>query len=133
MKNIKSTESDDKDTRDNKDDIEEVNDPLPQTMESQCWKDKEIWYETCKEVTTPLPLMCWSCTVRQITFIPLKPCFQTALKLTLSSPTRTISWPSLHPLQADAVPKCDTVTIVKSIEVTEKRCEPRLNKRTIQR
>lgn len=30
-------------------------------MESQCWKDKEIWYEKCREVPTTVDTMCWFC------------------------------------------------------------------------
>ena len=36
---------------------------IPQTMESQCWKAKEIWYEKCREVSKPINMMCWSCVV----------------------------------------------------------------------
>ena len=36
----------------------------PQTMESQCWKAKEIWYEKCREVSKPINMMCWSCVVK---------------------------------------------------------------------
>ena len=35
-----------------------------QTMESQCWKAKEIWYEKCREVSKPINMMCWSCVVK---------------------------------------------------------------------
>merc|ERR1719458_1973711 len=31
------------------------------TMESQCWKAKEIWFEKCREVSKPINMMCWSC------------------------------------------------------------------------
>ena len=37
--------------------------PFFQTMESQCWKAKEIWYEKCREVSKPINMMCWSCVV----------------------------------------------------------------------
>ena len=73
-------------------------------MESQCWKDKGIWYESCKEVTTPVNMMCWSCEVR------LLHC-------------RKAQFGNVS--QADAAEKCYQKTSIKTISVPTKRCEPR--------
>lgn len=54
-----------------------------QTMESQCWKDKGIWYESCKEVTTPVNMMCWSCEADAA-----EKCYQKTSIKTISVPTK---------------------------------------------
>ena len=79
--------------------------PFFQTMESQCWKAKEIWYEKCREVSKPINMMCWSCVVRN----PYS-------RNTIFYCKSITFW--YHCLvQADAVPKCDTLEVEKQIEV----------------
>ena len=71
-------------------------------MESQCWKAKEIWYEKCREVSKPINMMCWSCVVRNP--------YSVLKSIYLKNPIYFL-------VQADAVPKCDTVEVEKQIEV----------------